>query len=315
MKPEISIIVPVYNVEKYLQQCLDSILAQSFENFEVILVNDGSTDSSGEICSLYTKKDNRIKIYHKKNGGVSSARNIGVKLCTGKYILFVDSDDYILKDYCEKLLKISQKSNSDIVICKMVRELSKNKKTQYNKKFLNREEALIEMFKGNLYRFSLSAKLFKASIVKEEIFPTGMIHEDQGTTYKYFLKAKKVLYIDYPGYVYFYRENSILTEPYNKRRLDSFDHWKKIILNLKNESKNIKKEMFKRYSYWIIDNIFYILNSNEDKNIKLKYLSTIKQSIKGHKIKLLQHSLNDIKQFILLFIFIVYYRLVYYLKG
>lgn len=103
MKPEISIIVPIYNVEKYLPKCIESILSQTFTNFELILVNDGSKDRSGIICDEYASKDNRIKVIHKENGGVSSARNSGVDLASGKYIGFVDPDDYIKKDMYERL--------------------------------------------------------------------------------------------------------------------------------------------------------------------------------------------------------------------
>jgi glycosyltransferase involved in cell wall biosynthesis len=116
-QPEISIIVPVYNVEKYLEKCLKSILHQIFSDFELILIDDGSTDSSGRICDEYLKRDSRIKVFHKENGGLSSARNYGIEKSTGKYIGFVDSDDYIAKDMYEVLYNNLQRENADVSMC------------------------------------------------------------------------------------------------------------------------------------------------------------------------------------------------------
>ncbi|MEG0087047.1 MAG: glycosyltransferase, partial [Niameybacter sp.] len=117
-QPTLSIIVPVYNVEKYLPKCIESILAQSFTDFEVILIDDGATDKSGEICEEYANKDTRIKIIHKENGGLSSARNAGIELSNGNYIGFVDSDDFIHPQMYEILLREARSSNSDVVICR-----------------------------------------------------------------------------------------------------------------------------------------------------------------------------------------------------
>ena len=115
--PEISIVVPVFNVEKFLKKCIESIISQSFSNFEVLLVNDGSTDGSLDICLQYTKIDDRVKVINKKNGGLSDARNAGIKYATGKYICFIDSDDFIEKEYLQKLYKNIVKYNSDVSMC------------------------------------------------------------------------------------------------------------------------------------------------------------------------------------------------------
>ena len=155
MKPEISIIVPIYNVEKYLPRCIESILAQTFTNFELILVNDGSEDDSGEVCDRYAKEDKRIKVIHKKNGGVSSARNAGLKNSIGNYIGFVDPDDYIKKDMYEKMYNLCIKKDSKIAICKFAREVdgkiinADNNETEIIRE-LNNEEAMNELFKGVL---------------------------------------------------------------------------------------------------------------------------------------------------------------------
>src|SRR5690554_5201221 len=126
MQPAISIIVPVYNLEAYVSKCLDSILTQTLENIEIIVVNDGSNDQSGEISDHYAKKDGRIKVIHKDYGGVSSARNVGVKAANGEYIGFVDGDDYIEPDMYEKLLLLCKSNNCDISVCHLGREIDGN---------------------------------------------------------------------------------------------------------------------------------------------------------------------------------------------
>src|SRR5690625_2816139 len=194
MRPQISIIVPVYNVASYVQQCLDSILDQTFKGFEVIVINDGSTDNTGEIIDKYTKKDRRVKAIHQSYGGVSSARNIGIELATGEYIGFVDGDDYIKKDMFETLYRMCVDTESDIAICRLGRKIDDNiinntVEPLYTKE-LDKEEAMCELFKGILYRFSLCNKLFKKSCFQGISFPVGRIHEDLATTYRLFDQAK-----------------------------------------------------------------------------------------------------------------------------
>lgn len=123
MKPVISVIVPIYNVEKYLPRCIESILNQSFKEFELILVDDGSSDNSGKICDIYAEKDERVKVIHKENGGVSSARNVGIKAVNGEYIGFVDPDDYIDREMYKNLYELCENNNCDIGICKLGREV------------------------------------------------------------------------------------------------------------------------------------------------------------------------------------------------
>lgn len=202
MKVIISIIVPIYNVEKYLPRCIGSILNQNFEEFELILVNDGSTDNSGKICDIYAKKDKRIKVIHKKNGGVSSARNSGIRAATGEYIGFVDPDDYIDKNMYTNLYELCEENNCDIGICKLGREIDGNL-LNYNREEkileLNKIEAMKELFKGELYRFSLCNKIYKRKCFKDVIFPEGRIHEDLATTYKLFANSNKAIYTSYAG--------------------------------------------------------------------------------------------------------------------
>ncbi|WP_224393697.1 glycosyltransferase family 2 protein [Clostridium perfringens] len=283
MKPEISIIVPIYNVEKYLSKCIDSILNQSFTNFELILVNDGSNDRSGIICDEYTLKDERIRVIHKKNGGVSSARNSGISLALGKYIGFVDSDDYIKEEMYEILYNLCKKYKTDISICKLGREI--------NGTLINNEEngeiieldnvnGLKELFKGILYRFSLCNKLFKRECFRGVIFPEGRIHEDLSTTYRLFANAKKSIYFDYVGYIYVKRENSILTTTYNEKRLQAFIGWNEILEFMINKYPMLKDNVVACFEYSCIDHSNYILNQVIGFNNKIRLLNFIRYEIK-----------------------------------
>lgn len=197
MSAIISIIVPIYNVDNYLEKCIDSILNQALEEFELVLVNDGSTDNSGAICDKYSNKDERVKVIHKKNGGVSSARNVGIKNANGDYIGFVDPDDYVDIDMYKKLYELCIKSNSDIAICKLGREINGNiinKSDDEGLLELNNLEGMRELFKGELYRFSLCNKLFNKKCFENIKFPEGRIHEDLSTTYKLFANSNKSIY-------------------------------------------------------------------------------------------------------------------------
>lgn len=287
METKISIIVPIYNVEEYLSKCIDSILSQTLTEFELILVDDGSPDKSGEICDEYAKKDNRIKVIHKENGGVSSARNEGIKVSNGEYIGFVDPDDYIKSDMYDVLYKLCINNNSEIGICKLGREIEGkiiNKSEDIDIKELNNVEGMRELFKGILYRFSLCNKLFKKSCFNNIEFPKGRIHEDLSTTYKLFANSNKSVYTTYDGYIYVKRENSILTSKYSEKRLQSFIAWSEIIKYINRNYKSIVDEVATTYIYWCTDNIYYILNQvNSEEDVK-KYLLVVQKSIKNNGI-------------------------------
>ena len=280
MDPIISIIVPIYNVGKYLPKCIESILNQTFKNFELILVNDGSTDNSGVVCDDYAKKDTRIKIVHKSNGGVSSARNAGLYVAKGEYIGFVDPDDYIDKNMYEKLYRLCIDNNSDIAICRFNREINgkiQNKESTEEIIELNNMEAMNELFKGNLYRFSLCNKLFSKKCFNDVLFPEERIHEDLSTTYKLFANSKKAVYINYCGYIYVRRENSILTSTYNEKRLQAFIAWDEIIEFIDKNYYEIIEQVIATFTYWCVDNILYILNQVNNSKKKNNYLNIIQK--------------------------------------
>ncbi|WP_270424946.1 glycosyltransferase family 2 protein [Anaerostipes hadrus] len=214
MNDLISIVVPVYNVENYLDRCVKSIIAQVYTNIEIILVDDGSSDNSGKICEKWKEKDKRIIVIHKKNGGLSSARNAGIEIAKGKYIAFVDSDDYISKNMYSELYRVLKQNNSDIAICgrKYVWDNGKRYcRYHYDKRIENysSKEAIREM--NSFRKFDMAAwdKLYRTSLFENIRFPEGKLSEDYYIMYKLFLKSKKVVYYAYPLYYYYQRQNSI----------------------------------------------------------------------------------------------------------
>ncbi len=215
MKDLISVIVPVYNVEDYVLRCLDSLINQNYEQIEIILVDDGSTDESGKICDEFKKRDERIRVFHKKNGGLSSARNYGIKKAKGDIIAFVDSDDYVKDGFVLDLYKGMQAGNADIVICGYNNEKPKNETISGKEatiRLLTKQENIDIISWNKLYK----KKLFTDNNV---FFPEGKKHEDTLTTYKLISNAKKVTYIDESLYIYVERKGSITASEKIEERL------------------------------------------------------------------------------------------------
>ncbi|RKD23246.1 capsular biosynthesis protein [Ammoniphilus oxalaticus] len=285
MRPAISIIVPVYNDELHLRACVDSLLTQSFTDFEIILVNDGSTDGSGKICDDFAVKDARVRVIHKHNGGVSSARNIGVAAARGEYIGFVDGDDRIETNMYVELHTLCVETDSDIAICRLGREINgelMNNDPRPFVKELDHNEAIARLFEGVLYRFSLCNKLFKKTCFEGVSFPEGRIHEDLSSTYRLFANANKAIYSNFIGYIYVKRENSILTSTYSEKRLDAFLGWDEILTFMNDRYKHLTHTVITCFLYWCIDNVFYILKQVENRRDRNQYLGVIQQCVKKH---------------------------------
>lgn len=184
MKPLISVIIPVYNVENYLKKCLESIINQTYKNLEIILINDGSTDNSGKICDEYAGKDNRIKVIHKPNGGLSDARNAGLEIAKGEYIGFVDSDDYIAEDMYEFLYNLAVDNDLDVAMCASF-DVYENGTVKTPKDFktifINKKEEIIKNLFANQaggLAISVCNKLFKKKVIKNCKFTVGKTSED-----------------------------------------------------------------------------------------------------------------------------------------
>lgn len=226
-KELISIVVPIYNVEEYLEKCIDSILNQTYDNLEVILVDDGGKDRCPAICDAYAVKDARIKVIHKPNGGLSDARNAGVSVAKGAYIGFVDSDDFIKPDMYEKLYSRIKETGADIAVCNFQRVnidgepiVEGNQSMSiYDEVFTSKQA--IEHLCGMNYEYWVTAwnRLYKARIAKAVVFPKGKIHEDEYTAHMFYEKADKIVGISEPLYQYVSREDSIMTKKYSAKNL------------------------------------------------------------------------------------------------
>ena len=216
MNELVSVIIPIYKVEPYLERCINSVMMQTYNNLEIILVDDGSPDRCGDICEQFAQRDSRIRVYHKTNGGLSDARNYGVERSHGTYITFIDADDYIAPDYVEYLFGLVMKYDADISCCCMIRTTENTVSYGTNnaiqqEQLLTGKEACQELF-GSLYYVLVTAwgKLYKSEIVKKYPFPFGRKHEDEATTCKYFYAANKVIVGNHCLYAYYQNPNSIM---------------------------------------------------------------------------------------------------------
>lgn len=214
---EVSVIVPVYQVERYLKQCLDSILNQTFKDIEVILIDDGSEDNSGKICDEYALNDNRVKVIHQKNMGLSDARNSGMNLMSGKYFMFVDSDDYVSEQMIEKLYTRAVETDADVVCCNFEYFWEKNEKESFSTKEKTEELNSSEIFNHRKneknYGFWTVAwnKFYKSSSMNLFRFRSGKIHEDEFWANDIYQKNLKVVTIEDSLYYYRQRHNSIVS--------------------------------------------------------------------------------------------------------
>ena len=209
----ISIIVPIYNTERYLERCLESIINQEYKNLEIILINDGSEDNSIDICEKYKKTDNRIIIINKEHTGVSDTRNVGLKNATGEYIGFVDSDDYINKEMFKQLIEGAEKFKCDISMCDLIETNSfKNEVCEYKSKnvLMNKKEALEQLLYDKNIGNYMTVKLFRRELMEDIKFPENTFYEDIYVAYKLFQKANNILYIPIPMYNYYQRKDSIV---------------------------------------------------------------------------------------------------------
>lgn len=222
--PSISVIVPAYNVEKYLAECLESILNQTFEDLEIICVNDGSTDSTLEIFNGYAEKDSRIKVISQENRGLSGARNTGLKNAAGKYVYFIDSDDYLEFDALQKLYDMSEKNDLDMVLFKLI-NIDDETKERYPTKYYDMKymvEYAGEVFSHSdipkyVYRIpvSIPGKFFKRDLIRDMEFVEGMIFEDNAFFVEALFKAKRVSFLDEYLYIRRVRQDSITTSSKN----------------------------------------------------------------------------------------------------
>ena len=227
MAPTLSVVVPIYNVEKYLKQCLNSLVNQTLSNIEIILVNDGSTDNSEAICQFYAEQDSRIKLFSKPNGGLSDARNFGLQKVTSPVVGFVDSDDYVDLDMFQVLMELKLRSNAEIAVggVKMV----SNDGEEYlvraveGEIIADRHDAMEELLKSKRITNSVCNKIFDITLFDQISFPVGKLYEDEYVTYKLFDRANKVAMTNEVSYYYRSSPNSITHKPFSEREFDRID--------------------------------------------------------------------------------------------
>lgn len=217
----ISVIVPVYQVEQYLDECVQSILQQNYRNLELILVDDGSPDDCGRMCDEYQRQDNRIRVLHKENGGLSDARNAGIDMAQGDYLTFIDSDDYVSQDYLSLMLTSARETGADIVqgtFTQIPEELGK--RSDGTPVVFTGEEAFRQLLLMQKIDVIAPNKLYQRNLFQSVRYPCGYINEDNRTTYKLLLGARKVVCI--PDVIYFYRINTegIMQSPFSAKRLE-----------------------------------------------------------------------------------------------
>jgi glycosyltransferase involved in cell wall biosynthesis len=293
----LSIIVPVYNKERYIDECIQSIFNQTFTDFELILVNDGSTDGSGAKCDHYQKSDSRVIVIHQINGGASAARNAGVARSTGKYIGFIDSDDTIYPDMYELLINNALQYDADVSVCRL-RVLFPDKTVcpegEPGPVVLNHDEALSKCLKGDLDR-SANNKIYKSALARSVQFE-GNIYEDILYTCKIFLKAKNTVFDNVIKYNYLVRDNSVSMSGFNPKYLETVDVSHKMVEMVAKENNNIIADA---WAFDIVANIslLNLLLLTERSNYQSQYqqvvdtlkkyrsfISSSPQVIKKHKV-------------------------------
>lgn len=227
MKEEIliSVIIPVYQVEEYLARCVESVRNQSYQKLEIILVDDGSKDRSGEICESYACQDERIRVFHKPNGGLSDARNYGIDRARGEYLAFVDSDDFVAYDFIEILLKNCLENQCEISVCDFER-VTGNRLADDGKRNIrvySKVEALSELCENNGNHVLMTVawnKLYKKDLFDGIRYPVGKLHEDEATTYKLIDRTSGIAVTAQKLYGYYMSPSSIMRSDYHKKRLD-----------------------------------------------------------------------------------------------
>ena len=241
----ISIIVPVYKVEEYIDRCVTSIVNQTYSNIEIILIDDGSPDNCPNICDLWACKDMRIKVIHKNNGGVSDARNIGLKIATGKYICFVDSDDFVSENMCEIMFDALKTQNADIVCCNMcIYKDGIIQHIKHNESILvTAEQAMKEVLTGGNITPSVTGKLFKRESLNEVMFPVGEIYEDIAVMPVIFSKCNSIYYLKKELYYYRYNSNGITKSKYSQKHSDRIIRDKQICNDILKYWPKLKKSI------------------------------------------------------------------------
>ena len=281
MGEKISVIVPVYNVEQYLERCVDSIINQTYTNLEIILVNDGSTDSSGKLCDELAKKDKRIRVIHKENGGLSDARNRGVDEAESDLVGFIDSDDYIDRDMYEILLKNLNNTDADLSMCALYDVYNNTPEAQVTNKEtweLSSEQAIKMVMEAKILSVTAVNKLYRKSLFSDLKFEVGKIAEDAFIMIKLLDKCEKIVATNEKKYYYVHRENSITTQKFTIKFLnviEAYEQNSNIILEKYPKLKDVAQTRMNWAYFYVLDRLLLDDNYN-DKELENKLISYLK---------------------------------------
>lgn len=265
MTDKISIIVPVYRVEQYVERCMESILAQTYQNWEAILIEDGSPDKSGEICDRYAKEDKRIRVIHKANEGVSAARNTGIEQATGTFLAFIDSDDYVHPQYLEKMAELQKKYDADLVITGY--ELAHGTKIGSaipagEAEQLSSRQA-VERIIENQQFCSPWSKLYRRELFAQIRYPKGVIYEDLMTAFSIFSQAEHIVYQNIPLYYYFQDSESITRSAFHYGKLDEAKALEKQYLFMKEHYPELEAQAREKYLYNVYGHILCLVKCGD----------------------------------------------------
>ena len=278
----ISVIIPVYNVENYLHYAMNSLFRQTYKNFEVILVNDGSTDNSGKLCEEYSQQHDNVFVYHKKNGGLSDARNFGVENAKTDWIFFLDPDDYIEAFTLELLVNLQKKYNVPLVSTKVQSTSIYNEYNDFEinnldltlTKKVTKETALALMLENKIATVSACAKLYHKNILQEVPFPVGKIYEDFYVVSEHLQIAEEIVICPIVTYHYYTRQNSIVNSTFTEKKYDFFDavnHTREIIIKKFNNTNDLVKAIEVK----VVLGAFPLINSVENDELNLLKIKKI----------------------------------------
>lgn len=279
MKPLISIVLPIYNVEKYLPICMDSLERQTYRNLEIIMVNDGSKDNCFNMCNMYGNKNPKVIVYHKENGGLSDARNYGIERAHGKYITFIDPDDYVDTDYVEYLYHLLVKYNTKLSICqhRIVYNNGKIKELgSLGNEIIGAKECINRMLYHDVIDTSAWAKLYSLELFKDIKYPKGKIFEDIATTYRLMMLCDNIACGYESKYSYVFHNNSIINSKFKLNKLNLIEMTDNMGRNVVNRFPELSDAVLRRRVYSRISTLNHMLKTNEYPEIRKRIVTFIK---------------------------------------
>lgn len=301
----ISVIVPIYKVEDYLSQCIESIISQTYRNLEIILVDDGSPDKCPQICEDYAKRDNRIKVVHQLNGGLAAARNAGLKIASGDYVSFVDSDDWLMPEMYETLLSTANTANSDITVC----DYYISSKDKLTTKSRNTREMVVLNSPKDFYlhiiepypilKFEVWNKLFRRNLIDNTRFKKGQIYEDIYFDRILLSKSKLIAFVDAPLYVYRQNRPGATNSAFNEKRLCKFEELNALISDIEKLGYNEVSLRYKRYGAENAIAIYNLARKYKGQKKEKKYIyRCFEEYYKSNEYRSIRHMLFHYSPFL-----------------